>query len=690
MRGKVGLVSVTGAFRTIASFVTVALLAMLFAANASAQAAPQHIRASLLAEKPGKAGETITLALLMQPDRNWHGYWQNPGDAGLPPTLDWNLPKGAKVGAMQFPAPQTLLVSGLMNHVYEHDFAILIPFTLPADAKAGTVLPIAAKAQWLACTTSICVPEEADLQGSVTVGEGAADARFSGWRAALPAPLDRAGTFTATPTGWRIAIPFPAAAKADTPHFFPNADGLIDYAAPQTFRRKGDLLIVELARAKVPSAEQPVMLSGVLTLGDAGGIALTAKGGTVPEGGDVVGAAQAGPFTLSALLFAVLGALAGGLVLNVMPCVFPILSLKAMALARGNAHNAHVEALAYTAGVVLACLGLGALMLGLRAAGEQVGWAFQLQDPGVVALLLVLAAGITANFAGLYELPGLSIERGAGGMGAFGTGLLAAFVATPCTGPFMAAAMGAALVLPAWAALAVFAALGIGLALPFLLLGFIPSLRRLLPKPGAWMNTFRRIMAVPMALTVLALCWLAWRLGGPTYAAAAIALAVLLVGLLVLVGRAQSKGAAVAKWIVPAGVALAALALVATPRLAGAGAQMEAGLLDAKPFSEAALAKALRGGKPVFVYFTADWCLTCKVNEGVAIETETTRDAFRKAGVTVLVGDWTRRDDAITRFLTTQGAAGVPLYLWYPAGSAAPQKLPQVLGTDTLAGLAKG
>lgn len=670
-------------------------------AGAPALAEGPHIRASLLAERPAQPGETVTLAVLMQPDKGWHGYWSNPGDAGLPITLDWTLPSGASTGALAFPVPQTLLLQGLMNHVYEHDYAVLVPFTVPKGATPGTTLPISAKANWLACTEAICVPENATLQGTVTVGSGPADARFDGWRAALPAPLDRQGTFAASPNGWRIALPFPASAQIGEPHFFIQSEGVADYAKPQAFSRVGDTLVIELAKAAVPSPEAPLSISGVLSLGlgakgeSLGGIAFAAVPGAVPTGGTPLGNGSApAPFSAATLVLAILGALVGGLILNVMPCVFPILSLKAMALARAGSHNAHVEGVAYTAGVMLACMGLGAAMLALRAAGTQVGWAFQLQDPGVVALLLLLAVAITANFMGLYELPGLSIESGAGGaksgwLGAFGTGLLAAFVATPCTGPFMAAAVGAALVLPAWAAMAVFAALGFGLALPFLLLGFVPALRRLLPKPGAWMERFRRAMAVPMGLTVLALCWLAWRLGGPAYAAGAIALAVLVVVLLIAIGRAQRQGLGTAKWGLPGSVVLAALALAATPRLAtaGPGGAVEAGLLDAKPFSEAALAEARAQGKPVFAYFTADWCLSCKVNEAAAIERETTRDAFRKAGVVVLVGDWTRRDPKITSFLSQQGAAGVPLYLWYPAKAAEPQKLPQVLSADFMAGL---
>lgn len=673
-----------------------ALLPGLARAESLAPDAPTHIHAALAVEHGGQPGETVTLALVMRPDAHWHGYWSNPGDAGLAPTLAWTLPKGAKAGELAFPVPGTLLVAGLMNHVYEHDFAVLIPFTLPADAAPGAVLPLKAKAQWLACTDTICVPESADLSVDVPVlaagAHPAPDARFAAWRAALPAPLDRAGTFSATKDGYRLAIPFPASAPIAAPHLFLAADGVIDYAAPQRFARDGDTLLIDLARSKGTSAEGPTALSGVLSLGgNAGGLSFVAHPGAVPAGGvPLDGAGSGTAFSWITLGIAVAGALAGGLVLNIMPCVFPILSLKAMALARGNSQHAHGEALAYTAGVVLACLALGGAMLALRAAGNEVGWAFQLQDPGVVAVLLLLAVAITANFAGLYELPGLSLSgSGAaqgGLLGAFGTGLLAAFVATPCTGPFMAAAMGAALLLPAVAALAVFGALGLGLALPFLLIGFVPALRRLLPRPGGWMMTFRRAMAVPMGLTVVALVWLAWRLGGAGYAGAVVGLSLVLVAVLTLGGQRQRMGQAVARWVAPAGLALAAAAGIATPLLARADRHDDAGLLGARPFSEAALAQARAQHKPVFAYFTADWCLTCKVNENVAIETETTRAAFARAGVVVLVGDWTRRDPAITRYLTTAGAAGVPLYMWYPADGA-PTRLPQVLTPAILAGL---
>jgi thiol:disulfide interchange protein len=370
--------------------------------------------------------------------------------------------------------------------------------------------------------------------------------------------------------------------------------------------------------------------------------------------------------------------------------VFPILSLKELTLARAGESEAGArrEALAYTAGVLLACVALGALLLVLRSAGSEIGWAFQLQEPGVVVALLVLSVAITANLAGLYELPSLSITRSGGRMSAFATGLLAAFVATPCTGPFMAAALGAALLLPWAQALLLFAMLGLGLALPFLALGFVPALRRVLPKPGRWMETFRRVLAVPMGLTALALLWLAWRLGGPWFAALALSLAVMLVAVLFLLSsRSWNTRLPRLVYVGFGAVALVALVPALTRAYEPGSAGGEESILAVQPFSEAQLASARGTGKPVFLWFTADWCLTCKVNESVAIEREGTREAFEAAGVVAMRGDWTRRDPAITRFLTAHGAAGVPLYLWYKPGGEA-EVLPQVLTPDTLSELA--
>ena len=649
---------------------------------ALAQRAPTHIATELVAERSVAApGQTIQLAVSMKPDKGWHGYWLNGGDAGFAMQFKWAVAAGANVGEPRYPVPQTLLINGLMNHVYEHDYALLVPFTLPAGAKPGDTLAISAEADWLACTDEICVPEHGRLAATVRVGAPSPrDPRFDGWLAKLPAPLTEPVRFVAGGKTLRFAIPIPAALDLGAPHLFVRSDSVVAYAAPQRFWRKGDLLLAELART--PGAQGSVAgpIDAVLRYGAGDGLEIRATPGAVPSGGTPL-AGGAKPFDLAAFLSVLGAALLGGLILNVMPCVFPILSLKALSLARANAApgKARADGLAYTAGVVLACLALGGTMLALRAAGDEIGWAFQLQEPLVVAALLALAVAITANFAGLFELPSLG-GSGMGERGAFATGLLAAFVATPCTGPFMAAAMGAALVLPPVLALAVFAALGLGLALPFLALGFSPALRRLLPRPGPWMSWFRKAMALPMALTALALLWLAWRLGGATFAVSCAVVALALVAVLTMIGRAQRQGKSATPRAAPALAALLLLGAVLLPQTVSTSVAAESGdILGARPYSPAALASARASGKPVFVYFTADWCLTCKVNEAAAIERESTRDAFAKAGVQVLRGDWTRRDATITRFLEMHGAAGVPLYLWYAPGAGEATILPQVL-----------
>jgi DsbC/DsbD-like thiol-disulfide interchange protein/cytochrome c biogenesis protein CcdA len=672
------------------------VLQVLFAVPALA--APNHIAAELVASTSSGPGGKIQLALQFKPEPGWHGYWLNPGDAGLGMTLTWNVPKGSTVGPPRYPVPQTLLISGLMNHVFEQDYAVLQDFTIPASARSGEELTVSVKAQWLACNPQICVPEEAELQTKVRVhsyrpGEAPplADPRF--WDAslqALPAPLGSPARFAVEANRVRIAIPLPDSVALRDPHLFLADDKVIDYAAVQTFSKEPNLLVIEVPRAKF-GAITPTSLSGVLRLSREGddGLSFTASPGTVPPSGmPLAGSAQPKSLTLPLLL----GALVGGLLLNIMPCVFPILSLKALSLAKagGSEAEARSEGLAYSAGVVIACMALGALLLALRAGGSEIGWAFQLQEPLVIAALLGLAVAITANLLGAFEFAVPAFAGSGNPKNAFATGLLAAFVATPCTGPFMAAAMGAALLLPVSGAMALFAALGLGIALPFLAIAFVPALRQRLPKPGQWMVTFRRWMALPMGLTAVALLWLASRVGGNMFAIACGVLVLLLLLLLGLVGRLQKQGKS-AK--VPLAFGLAVLSATAALGLPLAVQQPSAAtksLLPSQPFSEAALAKARTSGKPVFLYFTADWCLTCKVNEGAAIEREATRDAFAKAGVTVLVGDWTRRDPAITRFLTTQGAAGVPLYLWYPAGGGAPQQLPQVLTANSLTTLAKG
>lgn len=660
----------------------------------AARAAPANIAAALVAESSRPAaGQPVWLAFVMKPAPTWHGYWKNPGDAGMETRAEWTLPEGVKAGPLLYPVPERLIVGGLMNYVYERDYAHPVRLDLPAGLAPGTKLPIRVRLDWLACTHEICVPEKAELAIELIVGDGAIlppdRALFDGFRAALPKPLDQPATFAFEGGRFRLAVPVPAGMAVSQPYFYPLTDGAIDYAKPQIARRSGDLLVID-APARADAALTAV--DGVLALDKGFGLSLRAEPGPVPTGGVLIEAgdetAGAGLFVTILLSFA--AALLGGVILNVMPCVFPIISLKALSLARAGETTAHArrEALAYAAGVILVCALLGGALLALRSGGEAVGWAFQLQDPRVSLALLLLVAMIGFNLAGLFELPALSFggrlaERGGIG-GAFWTGVLAAFVATPCTGPFMAGALGAALLLPGAAALAIFVGLGLGIALPFLLLGFIPALRRRLPRPGPWMDSARRILSVPMFATALGLAWIVGRQAGVD--AMAIGLCAVALGALGLWwgGERQRRGRRHA-WLPALPLLVAALLFV--PFLSRETPSAAAKQMLGETFSESRLA-ALRGeNKPVFLYFTADWCLTCKVNEKAAIERDEVGQAFAGKGIVTMVGDWTSGDPEISRFLAERRRAGVPLYLFYPAGGGEPIELPQLLTPSMLTAL---
>jgi len=681
--------------RGLGRWIMTCLAAMLLGTAAHAQL-PQPgknaIAASLIPETSVVVpGQTVTLALMMRPSKGWHGYWKNPGDSGIETQIAWDMPAGFAAGAIQYPVPDRLIISGLMNYVYEGDYAQLIDVKVPAGLAPGTRLPIRARVDYLACTKEICVPETANVAVNLEAGSAPAAqtnrVMFDRFRQALPKPLGSEARFQRAGNRFRLAIPVPAGLELSEPYFFPLTDGALSYAAAQTVSRAGDTLIVETeAPANGGSLEA---VEGVLKLGDGNGLFLNAIPGAVPAAGTPVtqDGVQAAPGA-SAVLAALLGAIVGGLLLNIMPCVFPILSLKALSLAKagGDEGTARREAIAYTGGAVLICLGLGGALLALRAGGAAAGWAFQLQDPRVILALLLLITAVALNLAGLFELPALTgggrlADRG-GISGAFWTGALAAFVATPCTGPFMGAALGAALVLPTALALAVFAGLGFGLALPFLLLGFVPALRRRLPKPGLWMERLRRLLSVPMFLTALALAWILGRQAGVDGMALGLA-AAMVVGLaLWWVGRRQGRRSLWLPLAPAAFAAAAAMVLIPTAATQPAMASSQ-GALKSEPFTEARLAALQQEGRPVFVYFTADWCVTCKVNEKGALEREQVAEAFARSQVAVLVGDWTRGDAAIGRFLEKHGRSGVPLYLYYEPGKPV-EILPQVLTPSRL------
>lgn len=677
--------------RFVLAFLCVVIAGLVVPASAQLGTdQPPYITMTLEAESATPAsGSNVTLAFVSRPKPTWHGYWMNPGDAGIETSVAWTLPDGVTAGSLEYPVPQRLIIGGLMNYIYEGEFAQFATLSIPAGLAPGTRIPVAAEVDYLVCTDEICVPETASVSTVLTVGDGAiasdARARFDEWRAKMPKPLGSNATFEVTQSAgtqrmFRLAVPYPADATAIDAYFYPATGDIIDMAAPQSVARDGDMLIIETIAAD----GVPERVEGVLAIGNGRGLSLSATPGAVAavDGGEA--------FAWGAALLALGGAMLGGLILNVMPCVFPILSLKALSLAKSGASEAGArrDALAYTAGVVLVCVALGAVLLGLRAAGASAGWAFQLQDPRVILFLLLLVTAIALNLAGLFEIatPGAVNKLSASGAGgSFLTGALAAFIATPCTGPFMGVALGAALVLPWPAALAVFAGLGLGLALPFLLLGFVPALRRRLPKPGAWMDSFRKALSVPMFLTALALAWVLGRQAGVDGMTLGIGAALLFALGLWWTGRRQGRGANGA-WVPAA--ALAAVSLVAVGTVTRTPVQaMSPAVLGAEPFTEARLEELRAQGKPVFAYFTADWCVTCKVNEKAAIETDRVAKAFGDGGVAVLVGDWTDGNPELGRFIERHNRAGVPLYLWYAPGEEAPRVMPQVLTPGMLTDL---
>ena len=657
----------------------------------------QYVSASMDAETRRPApGDIVTVAIVMNPKPGWHDYWVNPGDAGTPLELEWELPAGVSAGSIRAPVPETLIVSGFMNHIYKAKHAFLVDLKIPQSAVVGQAMDMKVNARWSACSDLVCVPESATLSVPVTVGAGTISkserARFDIWRSALPVPLDRAALYAISGNRIDIAIPYPRSADASRIWFFAQSENVLRYAAPQSARRTGDWLIVS-GEVKEPFSGE---IDGLLRFNDAQGLEVRAKPGIVPAGGATVsllgeGApaeGQAPPVGFGWILsFSVLG----GLLLNLMPCVFPILGLKALSLAKmgGDEGEARRDAIAYTVGIMLSCLVLGGVMLALRAAGEEVGWAFQLQDPAIVLLLLLLMVAVTANLAGLFEIGGIGagekLTRKGGISGSFWTGVLAAVVATPCTGPFMAAAMGAALLLPAGLALLIFAGLGFGLALPFLAIAFIPALRKRMPRPGPWMVRFRQWMAVPMALTTLALLWLLYQLAGFSGLLIGGAAALIILSRLLELGRKQKSGAS-RKFVVAAILGITAAALLIMDNAPVTPPTSQSLKKGSIAFNEGRLTSLRAEGKPVFLYFTADWCVTCKVNENAAIDRAETSAAFAKAGIVTMVGDYTRRDPDITRFLAKHGRSGVPLYLYYPPNADA-RVLPQILTVDDLTAL---
>ena len=699
--------------RLIASMMG-ALGLLAFALPAVAQAPKPHVQASLVADAEGiSPGGTIHVALRQVIETGWHTYWRNSGDSGQATEIEWSLPQGFTAGDIVWATPGQHMTGPLMNYGYQDEVLLPIPLTAPKTAKVGEAVTLKAKVYLLVCA-DVCVPEDADVSLTLPVTAKPAGADLQ-WGAAIakaladaPKPAGLSAVFAPAKSGLSLAITGEALKGADLAgaYFYPYSPTVLDHAKPQAIERGPDGLTLTLAPPAAGYAEgkPPTELAGVLALkGKA--YEITASPGAAPAGASGLGAPAAPAAAGKAsgglgLVAAIAFAFVGGLILNLMPCVFPVLAMKAASLA-GHAHEhaaARRQGLAFLAGVLATFLGLAGLLIAVRAGGAAVGWGFQLQSPPVVAVLALLMLAVALNLSGLFEI-GASLQgvgqdfASKGGLaGAFFTGALAVVVAAPCTAPFMAPALGWALTQDPASALAVFAGLGLGFAAPFTLAAFAPALLARLPKPGAWMETFRRAMSFPM---YGAAGWLAWVLtvqAGSDALARLLALAVLLALGAWLAGVAQHRQAAgksaLAQGLSGAVIALAALAgaiwpAYATPAATGE-ASGESAAIPYEAWSPEAVAMAQAEGKPVFVNFTAAWCVTCQVNERVAFSTPQAAAAFKAAGAVYLKGDWTRKDAIIEAELAKHGRAGVPLYLVYPKNGGEPEILPQLLTPQIL------
>jgi thiol:disulfide interchange protein/DsbC/DsbD-like thiol-disulfide interchange protein len=704
------------------------------------------VEVELVAERAAvRPGERVLLGLRIRHEPHWHTYWRNPGDSGLATQIEPSGPSGTRFDAVRWPAPVRLWVGPLANYGYEDE--IVLPFAAEVPrGLTGARVRIEAAAQWLVCK-DVCIPGDARLAIDLPVAADAASqpARsshgplFDAMAARTPDAAVPVGG-TAHREGQRLAIAFPSPSR-DVPiaraEFFPYAEGVVSAPAPQSLSKTAagwrldleladgatlpasidGLLMVDgrpldlqapIAAGSAPTgtpvsvAAQPAGLSkagGSLLGGLQGGATGPLGASGAAAGADPLGAGAADASLWLALLFGVLG----GAILNLMPCVFPVVGLKVIGFAQasGDARGARRAmrhgAFAFAAGVLVSFWALAALMLGLRAAGESVGWGFQLQTPAFVAAMALLFVAVGLNFSGVFEF-GMALTRlgGVGGSstaGSFGAGVLAVLVATPCTAPFMGSALGFTLAQPAAFTMAVFTAIGLGMAAPYVVLGLVPGWVRKLPRPGRWMQTLREVLAFPMYATA---AWLAWVL---VQQAGADAMLRLLFASVAVAAGAWAWG----RWmngtprrpaLAWALVGLAALATVAltepllddvpptaaatsAPR-ATAGSQ---GSLEWAAWSDQAVSAALAEGRTVFVDFTAAWCVSCQANKKLVLEREAVTSAMRELRVVALRADWTQRDPAITAALARHGRNGVPLYLVLRPGDARPRVLPELLTT---------
>jgi thiol:disulfide interchange protein len=674
---------------------------------ACAQASPtekRHVTASLVAEtRTVVPGRPFQIALRQQIDPGWHTYWSNPGDSGLPTTIGWALPRDFKASPIVWPTPKRLAYGPVVDYGYENETLLPVTIDVPANLALGGDIVLAAHASWLVCSDT-CIPEDAELKMSVPVAAQAEPdpywaARFASNRAHLPLPNPFPTSAAAASGTIVLHVAAGDASRLRDLTFFPADADVIDGDATQTVTIGPEGLTLVLSRDGTKPA--PAVLRGLLVFHDS-----AAQAEAEPEA--IAVSTPLDPPTANAsggiaFIWAAVLAFLGGILLNLMPCVLPILSVKAFSLvqhAQSAPREVRLQGVAYGAGVFVSFAVIAAALIGFRAAGAEIGWGFQLQSPPFLAAMIYLLFAVGLNLSGVFSF-GDRIAGTAGELGSherysgsFLTGALATLIATPCTAPFMAAALGYAITQPWYRSLAIFEAVGLGLAFPYLVIAFSPGLRRFLPRPGAWMLHLKQFLAFPVYGTAVWLSFVLAQEAGEFAVTAALAGLVLIgfAGWLYEAARlSEHRGR-------PWGIGVAALAIVGAVALlqfTDADRPSRAAAIPGDsgigwlPFSAARIEQLQAKGKPVFVDFTADWCITCKLNERVALTDRAVLKAFADGGVVALRADWTRQDPGITRMLEANGRAGVPLYLFYPKpGSAGnrrqPIVLPQILTAEAV------
>jgi thiol:disulfide interchange protein len=697
------------------------LLSLLFASTGAFAlsgntVATDNVKARLVSEVAAVGpGQAFWVGLELDIRDGWHTYWRNPGDSGEPTKLAWQLPPGFTAGDIVWTTPHRFEIAPLVNYGYAKHAVHLVQITAPKDLKAGTPLSLAAKASWLVCS-DVCIPEDANLQLTIPASpaaggiDPAAAALFTTARGELPSA--QPAPTSARISGDKLIITLggewgATLSQITSLAFFPYDEGGIEYATPQNFTRTKEAL--ELAMKIGYQPPKAGAIRGVLVATEKNGTQTDSVPIEIAADFSGAGAEQvkAGPRFApvtktnqepehslpTLLLFAILG----GLILNLMPCVFPVLSIKALSvMEQAQKHPAAVRAkgLVFAAGVIVSMLCLAGVLLVLRAGGEQLGWGFQLQSPLFVTLLVYLLLAVGLNLSGVFEVGGGlagvgdNLTQGDSYSASFFTGVLATLVATPCSAPFMAPAVGAALTQAPINALCIFAALGVGISLPFVLLSFAPGMRRVLPKPGAWMDTLKQVFAFPVYATAAWLLWVVAQETSPFGLGAALAGSILIALAAWSFQKSRSTAGGGRVTVIATAVISLVLAIILPVRFAdvaaaapGETSQARPGVDEWQPYSAAKVAELSAAGRPLLVNFTASWCLTCLVNERNAFADAAVQEIFRDKKVTLMKGDWTNRDPAITKALAAFGRAGVPLYLVYNSkpGSTEPLVLPQLL-----------